>query len=257
MKLTFLGTGTSQGVPMIGCDCRVCRSADPRDTRTRSSVFVRDGETTVLIDTTPELRVQSLRENLMRIDAVVYTHAHSDHAMGFDDLRRFCDINGGTIPVYASAPTFERLEKAFDYAFDAANTIPGYVHPVPHVIDGPFTLGPIEFVPLPVPHGRTVTLGFLFRKEGRSLGAYISDCAAVPDDIRALLMDIPVLILDGLREHPHPTHLCIPEAIAVGQAVRAGATYLTHLTHNILHAERSQTLPKGVFLAYDGLTLEL
>jgi phosphoribosyl 1,2-cyclic phosphate phosphodiesterase len=257
MKLTFLGTGTSQGVPMIGCDCPVCRSTDPRDQRTRSSVFVQAGGATVLIDTTPELRVQALRENLMRIDAVVYTHAHSDHAMGFDDLRRFCDINGGTLPVYANEPTFARLREAFGYAFDPANTIPGYVHPDPRLIEGPFTIGPIEFVPLPVPHGRMTTLGFLLRTDGKDRAAYISDCAAVPDPIRAQLMDIPVLILDGLREHPHPTHLCIPEAIAVAQAVRAGTTYLTHLTHNISHAARSQTLPKGVLLAYDGLTLEL
>lgn len=255
MKVTFLGTGTSQGVPMIGCTCPVCTSTDPRDNRMRSALWIEDDQSFV-IDTPPDFRIQALRAGILRLDAAVFTHAHADHIMGFDDLRRFSEINGGSFPVYASPETMDRLRHVYDYAFDSSNTVSTYLHPVPHLITGPFFLGSLELVPLPVPHGRTTTLGFLFRRQGRKLGVYLNDCASVPSDVLDLIMDTPCLIIDGLRDAPHPTHLSIGQAVEVSRQCRAGTTYLTHMTHEKSHATRLTELPPGILPAHDGLVLE-
>jgi len=257
MRLTFLGTGTSQGVPMLACHCRVCSSSDPRDRRFRSSVWLEDKDLSVVIDTSPDFRSQALRAGIPRLDAVLYTHSHADHIAGFDDLRTYSIKNGNRIPLYADPYTLSRLHKAFDYAFDVQHRNSAYVCPEPHQITGPFQLGSITFTPLPVPHGMITTTGFRIDSGGRPRAVYLPDCAAVPPAIRDLIRDIPVLIIDGLREDPHPTHLTIAQAIEISQDVGARQTWLTHLTHLTLHAERDATLPPKVRLAYDGLQLDL
>jgi phosphoribosyl 1,2-cyclic phosphate phosphodiesterase len=256
MIVTVLGSGTSQGVPMIGCACPVCRSTDPRDKRSRSSIYVEAPSARILVDTTPDMRQQALREGLDFLDAVVMTHPHADHIMGFDDLRRFCDLRGGALPLYGSASTLQQIERIFHYAFNPKKLVPGYVHVVPHVVEGPFQLGGLDLTPLAVPHGAVSTFGFLFAYHGRKLLAYISDCAEVPEAVRGLIADVEVLIIDGLREAPHPTHLTVSAAVEVAQAVRAGRAYLTHQTHERLHVERQRQLPAGIDVAYDGMKLE-
>jgi phosphoribosyl 1,2-cyclic phosphate phosphodiesterase len=256
MIVTVLGSGTSQGVPMIGCKCAVCRSTDPRDKRTRSSIFVETPSAKLLVDTTPDMRQQALREGLDHLDAVIFTHPHADHIMGFDDLRRFCDLRGGPLPIYGSAATLQQIERIFYYAFNPKKLVPGYVHVIPHVVEGPFPLGGIELTPLPVPHGAVLTSGFLFAQGGRKLLAYLSDCADVPPPIRDLIAGVQVLIIDGLRDAPHPTHLTVRGAIEVALAVGAKQSYLTHQTHERSHADRQQQLPAGVDVAYDGMKIE-
>ena len=256
LTVTVLGSGTSQGVPMIGCRCPVCLSPDPRDQRTRSSIYLAAPQGTILVDTTPDLRRQALRENLDHLDAVFFTHPHADHIMGFDDLRRFCEIQGEALPIYGSAETLSQLERIFFYAFNPKKLVPGYAHVLPHVISGPFELGGIEITPLPVPHGAVSTLGFLFSRAGRKLLAYLSDCAAVPDPVRALIHGVEVLIIDGLRDKPHPTHLTVAGAVEVAQAIAARRSYLTHLTHEKTHVDRQRDLPAGIEVAYDGLKIE-
>jgi phosphoribosyl 1,2-cyclic phosphate phosphodiesterase len=254
--VTVLGSGTSQGVPMIGCRCDVCTSPDPRDQRTRSSIFLATPEAKILVDTTPDMRQQALREGLDHLDAVVFTHPHADHIMGFDDLRRFCDLKGGALPIYGSAATLEQIERIFHYAFNPPKLVPGYVHVLPQVVDVPFALGGLEVTPLPVPHGAVSTLGFLFTRGGRKMLAYLSDCAAVPEPVRAAIRDVEVLIIDGLREAPHPTHLTVSAAVEVAQAVGAQRTFLTHQTHERRHVDRQGQLPPGIDVAYDGMKLE-
>jgi phosphoribosyl 1,2-cyclic phosphate phosphodiesterase len=259
MTVTVLGSGTSQGVPMIGCPCPVCNSADPRDSRTRSSIYLQTPEKAILVDTTPELRLQALREKLTRVDAVLFTHPHADHIMGFDDLRRFCEIQDMSLPIYGAKETLEPLQRIFPYAFTLHPhvKVSGYVRVTPHVIEGPFELGGIEITPLSVPHGAVFTLGFLFSFRGRRLLAYLSDCASVPEPIRKLIAGVEVLIIDGLRDRPHPTHLTVQEAVEIAIAVGAKRSFLTHLTHEKSHVERTRELaPSGVEVAYDGLKLE-
>jgi phosphoribosyl 1,2-cyclic phosphate phosphodiesterase len=256
LVVTVLGSGTSQGVPMIGCRCPVCLSTDPRDKRTRSSIYLAAPQAKILVDTTPDLRQQALREGLDHLDAVLFTHPHADHIMGFDDLRRFCEIQDGPLPIHGSAETLGQVERIFHYAFNPKNKVPGYVHVVPHVITAPFTLGGIEITPLPVPHGAVSTLGFLFSQGGRKLLAYLSDCASVPEPVRALIAEVEVLIIDGLRDRPHSTHLTVSGAVEVALAVAARRSFLTHQTHEKRHVDRQRDLPAGIDVAYDGLKFE-
>ena len=257
VHVTLLGSGTSHGVPVIACDCAVCRSPDPRDKRTRSSIHVDDGVAPFLVDTTPELRLQCVANGITRVAAVLFTHAHADHIFGFDDLRRFCDLNGARLPVHGSPATLAMLGTVYGYAFDPALDVPGYVRVRPEPFDGPFMLGSLEVVPLAVTHGRAVTHGFLFRRDGRKLLAYIPDCKTIAPAALTLLQEVETLIIDGLRDEPHPTHMTIAEAVATGQAVGAGETILTHLTHHKSHAEREAGLPAGCRVAYDGMRLKL
>jgi phosphoribosyl 1,2-cyclic phosphate phosphodiesterase len=257
LSVTILGSGTSQGVPMIGCPCAVCHSADPRDQRTRSSIFLVTPEASLLVDATPDLRTQALREQLDHVDAVLFTHAHADHIMGFDDLRRFCDLRGGALPIYGSSETLEQLLRIFYYAFDPKKTVPGYVHVTPHMVDAPFELGGLTITPLPVPHGRVSTYGYLFSRGGRKLLAYLSDCQSVPAPAAEAMRGVEVLIIDGLRDAPHPTHLNVQGAIDVARTIGAKQAFLTHQTHDKAHAERESSLPPGVGVVYDGMKLEL
>ena len=256
-RVTFLGTGTSQGVPMIACDCPVCASPDPRDKRTRSSLYVETPEAAFVVDTGPEFRTQCLREGVRRLDAVIYTHAHTDHIMGFDDLRRFCDLlPDNTLPIYASPETMDDLERVFRFAFDGSARFPGYIRPEPHRITGTFSLGETEITPLSVPHGRIRVNGYLFTRSGRKLLAYFSDCKDVPAAAREQVAGVENLVLDALRHRPHPTHMSLDEALEVSAAVQPRRTYLTHLCHDLGHAETEKILPAHVRVAYDGLKIE-
>jgi phosphoribosyl 1,2-cyclic phosphate phosphodiesterase len=241
---------------MIGCKCAVCQSVDPRDKRTRSSIYILAPEASILVDTTPDMRQQALREGLDHLDAVLFTHPHADHIMGFDDLRRFCDLRGGPLDIYSSAETLASLQTIFFYAFNPKKLVPGYVHVIPHVVAETFALGGLEITPLPVPHGAVSTLGFLFARGGRKLLAYLSDCASVPEPVRALVEGVEVLIIDGLRDNDHPTHLTVRGAIAAATAIGAKKTFLTHQTHEKTHVNRQRDLPAGMDVAFDGMKIE-
>ncbi len=256
LTITFLGTGTSQGVPIIGCDCRVCLSEDSRDLRMRSSIYVQTPECSWVIDTGPDFRSQCLRYGIRTLDAVVYTHAHTDHIMGFDDLRPFCPW-GKALPVYASPDTMGHLKRIFEFAFNGQNRFPGYIHPEPHEIVEPFFLGDTELTPLEVPHGRTMVNGYLLRRNGQPLAAYLSDCKEVPEPIIERIAGVQHLIVDALRYKLHPTHMNVEEALAVAEKVRPAQAWFTHLCHDLMHADLEQSLPSGVRVAYDGLKLEL
>lgn len=240
---------------MIGCDCGVCHSPDPRDQRLRSSIYIETPECAWVVDTGTDFRTQALRENIRRLDAVVFTHSHTDHIMGFDDLRRYShDL--GSIPVYASAQTMRDLARVYEFAFNGQNRFPGYLVPVPHIVDGPFELGGTTITPLPVPHGKWIVNGYLFSRGGEKLVAYLSDCSAVPDGIAAQIGGVKVLIIDALRHKPHPTHLSVAQALEVADRVRPGRTLFTHVCHELPQAAEAD-LPAGAGIAYDGLRLEL
>lgn len=257
LAITFLGTGTSQGVPFVACDCRVCTSADERDRRLRSSILVESTDTVLLVDTTPDFRTQALRHGLRRLDAAVFTHAHTDHVAGFDDLRRFCELADRPMPIYASPHTMADLRRIFYYAFDGQHSYRNYVRPEPHEISDPFRVGDIEIAPAEVPHGKILVYGYVFSKKGQQLAAYFSDCHHIPKEIISDLAGIPVLIIDALRHEPHPTHLSLKEALAVSASIGAGRTWFTHIGHDLGHAETETLLPPNVRLAYDGLRVEI
>jgi len=256
LTITFLGTGTSMGVPVIACDCRVCQSSDPRDKRTRSSIYVETPEYAWVVDTGPDFRTQALREKIRRIDAVVYTHSHTDHIMGFDDLRPFC-WNNRELPIHASLETMRDLERTYLFAFNGENRYPGYMRPAPRVIEGPFFLGGTEITPLPVRHGRARVNGYLFSRGGERLAAYLSDCKEVSEPAFEQIRGVRHLIVDALRIEPHPTHMNVSEALALAERAQPGETWFTHLCHDLMHAELEPNLPKGVRIAYDGLKIDL
>lgn len=260
--VTFLGTGTSQGVPMIGCTCPVCVSTDLKDFRTRSSVYIQTDQVHLVIDTGPEFRIQCMREKVVRIDAVLYTHAHMDHVAGFDDLRRFCDLRrkesgNSAMPIYGSAHTLEAIQGTFSYAFDSRFRFPGYVQPEPHVIDGTFTLGDLIITPLPIPHGSLMVTGFLFEQNGKKPFAYLNDCHEVPEEVVKQLGEIDTVVLDALRRNPHPTHMNLQTAITTAQRIAPRQTFFTHLCHDLGHASTEAELPEGIHVAYDGMKLGL
>ena len=251
---TFLGTGTSQGIPVITCDCAVCKSGDPRDQRTRTAAYVETPEAAWVIDTGPDFRQQALREDIRRMDAVLVTHPHTDHIMGFDDLRPFSHP-GAVLPAYGLAETLAQLERNFPFAFDRANRFPGYLQAESRAVTGPFQIGQTTIVPLPVPHGRVTTFGYLFIREARALLAYLSDCKAVPDEIREQIKGVDTLVLDALRRRPHPTHMNIDEALEVAAAIQPRRTFFTHLCHDVGHAETEVLLPETIRIATDGMRL--
>ena len=240
---------------MIGCECAVCRSQDPRNKRMRSSIYVESPEAAWVIDTGPEFRLQCLREQVCRLDAVVYTHAHTDHVMGFDDLRRFC-VQGRDLPIYAGPETMEELKRIFAFAFNGEYLFPGYVRPAPHVVTGTFQIGETRLTPLPVSHGRAKVNGYLFEREGRLVAAYLSDCKVVPDWVIERIRGVDTLIVDALRHDPHPTHMNVTEALAFAERVQPRLTWFTHIAHDLGHVETNAALPDNVRLAYDGLRIE-
>ncbi len=240
---------------MIGCDCDVCRSPDPRDQRLRSSIYVETPECSWVVDTGTDFRTQALREDIRKVDAVVFTHSHTDHIMGFDDLRRFSHARG-SMPVYASVETMRDLERVFRFAFNTSSPVPYYLKPEPHIIDAPFKLGETLITPLPVPHGDSIVNGYLFSRANQKLAAYLSDCSAVPDAIVDLITGVKVLIIDALRDRPHPTHLSVGQALEVAAHVKPCDTYFTHICHDLPQSAESR-LPAGVHIAYDGMKLRL
>ena len=252
LKIRVLGSGTSSGVPTIGCGCATCASSDPRDNRLRPSVLVQYGGYNVLIDTTPDFREQVLRAGLTHLDAVVYTHAHADHILGMDDVRPFNYRQKTHIPLFASEPTFAVIRRIFDYAFD--NRV--HTSHVPQlevnlITEEPFDVLGLRFEPIPVFHGRAVVLGFRFGNV-----AYLTDHNEIPEASMEKLQGLDVLFLDALRHKPHPTHSTLAASVATARRLGARRTYFTHMCHDIGHAETEATLPPGIFLAYDGLEIQ-
>jgi phosphoribosyl 1,2-cyclic phosphate phosphodiesterase len=254
VRVLFLGTGTSHGVPMIGCDCDVCRSSDPRDARFRPSLYLElDDDTRVLVDATPDLRSQALAHDIRRVDAVVVTHAHADHIMGLDEIRRYNHLTRTAMPLYGDARTLDGIKRTFDYAFDDGAPAGGGVPQIDlKPIVGPFHLGATEVIPIPIMHGKWQILGFRF---GRF--AYLTDCNEVPVASRALLTGLDVLVLDALRRRPHPTHFTLSQAIEVAGEIDARQTYFTHIAHDLGHAATCAELPERMALAFDGLAIDL
>jgi phosphoribosyl 1,2-cyclic phosphate phosphodiesterase len=257
MRLTLLGTGTSMGVPQIGCGCAVCRSTDPHDQRSRASALVEVDGAHLLIDTPPELRLQLLRHDIRCIDAVLYTHEHADHVHGIDDLRSFSLMQRREIPLYGPPTTIAHLERSFNYIFDdGVVPLPGTskprltLHPLPPGVSA--RVAGITVLPLAFEHGAMTVYGYRIGPL-----AYITDVKRVGPDAIAALRGVPVLVLNALWWRPHPTHLSIDDAIAVAREVGAERTLLTHLTHETAHAELLERLPPGIEPGYDGLTLEI
>jgi phosphoribosyl 1,2-cyclic phosphate phosphodiesterase len=255
MRLTFLGTGTSFGVPQIGCQCAVCRSTDSRDKRTRSGAVLEANGSTILIDSPPELRLQLLRTGISRVDAVVYTHEHADHINGIDDLRIFTQRQ--PLPIYGPAETLERLRASFNYIFDdSVRPYEGTSKPRLAMRETEpneaIRVAGIETLPLAFQHGHLRVFGYRFGNL-----AYITDVKTIPEAERLRLHDLDVLVLNALWWRPHPTHMSIAEAVETAQTLGARRTYLTHLTHETGHAELERKLPAGIYPAYDGLSVEV
>jgi phosphoribosyl 1,2-cyclic phosphate phosphodiesterase len=249
-----LGTGTSHGVPMIGCACATCRSSDPRDRRLRPSIYVDvPGRARILVDSSTDLRQQALAYDVGRVDAVVYTHAHADHILGLDELRRFNMIQRASIPCYADARTWEALRKTFFYVFDGIERQGGGIPQLePREIDGPFAIAGVRVIPVPLLHGPLPILGFRFGSF-----AYLTDCSAIPDQSWPLVAGVQTLVIDALRHKAHPTHFNVEEALAAVARIAPAHAYFTHMAHDLPHAETCARLPRGVELAYDGLIVDV
>jgi phosphoribosyl 1,2-cyclic phosphate phosphodiesterase len=258
VKLTFLGTGTSFGVPQLGCPCDVCHSADPRDHRTRvGAALETDDGAVILIDTPPELRIQLLRAGITRVDAVLYTHGHADHTHGIDDLRAFTVLQGQHLPVYGARDTLAGLARKFDYIFDdAIKPLPGTFKPQARAIvlepGRPTDIAGVEVTAVPVPHGPVTVFAYRI-----GALAYVTDAKRVPPDAVAVLRGARVLVVNALFADPHPSHLSLGEALQVASEVGAPRTYLTHLTHESSHASLAARLPAGVEPAFDGLQITI
>ena len=250
ITIRVLGSGTSSGVPTVGCDCAVCRSTDPRDKRLRPSVLIRYGERNVLIDTTPDLRQQALEASLRRLDAILYTHSHADHIMGLDDVRPF-NFRQGEIPIYGSEETLGNIRNAFSYVFDLKEAESAVPKLRTHMLNGAgFDLFGMEFLPIPLMHGRGSVYGFRFGN-----AAYLTDHSEIPEASLALLQGLDVLFLDALRHRPHPTHSTVKKALSWVDCLKPRRAFLTHICHDLGHEETEGTLPPHIRLAYDGLEI--
>ena len=252
--MLVLGSGTSHGVPMIGCECSTCRSIDPRDRRSRASIYIQinDGPS-VLVDTTPDLRMQALAYGLKRVDAIVYTHSHADHIMGLDEVRRFNVLQKSAIPCYGDERTLDDLRRTYAYIFHPDTPRGGGVPQIVTArVAGEFCIGPATFMPVPIMHGSRTILGYRIG----SL-AYLTDCSGIPDSSWPLLNGVGTLVIDALRERPHPTHLSVEQALGVADRLKPERTFFTHMCHDLAHEATCARLPHGVQLAYDGLAFEI
>ncbi len=253
MKLTFLGTGTSTGVPSIGCDCETCLSEDPRDKRLRVSVLIEHAGKTVLVDTSVDFRQQALRAGIKYLDAVLITHCHVDHVFGLDDIRPL-NFRYGAMGVYANDIAWTDLRRIFQYIFQPIHFGGGLPQLIPHTVvpNAPFCIGnELEITPLEVLHGKLPVIAYRFNDF-----AYCTDLKVIPAESREQLRDLDVLVLDCVRLKPHSTHLCLDEALEYIEELKPKRAFLTHLNHDILHARESKLLPDNVKLAYDGLIVE-
>ena len=256
MRLVFLGTGTSYGVPQIGCRCRTCTSADPRDRRARTAALVEAGGRRLLIDTPPELRLQLVAAGVGSVDGVLFTHAHADHVHGIDDLRAISMRQQGRLEIFGSAETLAEIARRFGYIFDEAPAPPGTSKPelTAHPLDADreTEIAGMAVLPLALPHGDRTVFGYRM-----GALAYLTDAKAIPEMVRARLTGLDVLVLNALLPRPHPLHLSIPEAVDAAARIGARRTFLTHLTHDTPHAELAARLPAGVAPAYDGLVIDV
>lgn len=253
IHITVLGSGTSAGVPTIGCSCEVCRSTDPRDNRLRPSILIRYGGQTVVVDTTPDFRAQVLRAGLERVDAILYTHAHADHILGLDDVRPFNYRQKAPIPIFAMQETLDAIRRVFRYAFEdepQQSQVPRLdLRPLD---DSPFEVIGLEFTPIRVCHGKGTVLGFRF---GRA--AYLTDLSDIPEESRVKLQGLDVLFLDALRHRPHPTHSTVQQALAWVDMLKPQRAFFTHMCHDLAHEKTEASLPPHVRLSYDGLELDV
>jgi phosphoribosyl 1,2-cyclic phosphate phosphodiesterase len=254
MKVTLLGTGTSTGVPVIACSCRVCTSTDPKDKRLRVSALIESESTVILIDTSADFRQQMLTYGIRKLDAILYTHYHYDHISGFDDLRAFQFLRLRVPMCYANEETFEAIKKTFAYAFGGAKQSGGGLPNIPFTIlsEESFSIGDLQVEPIPTEHGSITTIGYRIGNF-----AYLTDCNNIRASSKEKLLGLDVLVLDGLRYKPHPTHFSIDEAVAVAQELKPKRTYLTHINHDVLHAEAEEKLPQNIKLGYDGLVFSI
>jgi phosphoribosyl 1,2-cyclic phosphate phosphodiesterase len=238
-------------VPSIGCECSTCTSTDPRDNRLRPSIFVETAHARLLVDAGPDLRQQALRHKIARVDAIVFTHGHADHILGMDDVRRFNALMKGPMPCYGDAATLDDIRRMFNYVFDPHAPKGGGLPMLElRPISGPFTVGDLAIQPIPLWHGQRPILGFRIDNF-----AYLTDCSALHDAAWPLLTNLDVLVLDALRERPHPTHFSLDQAIEVARKIGARRTFFTHMCHDLRHEATCARLPPGMSLAYDGLVL--
>lgn len=255
MRITFLGTGTSHGIPMIGCDCAVCRSDDPHNKRLRPSIHIEHENQCLLVDATPDLRTQALRANIRRVDAVLMTHTHADHVFGLDDLRAFTERDGHKMPIYGSPQSIDAIQRIFPYACAETPAWPGLPSFELRALEPyqTFEVAGLKLRALPLLHGRMTVYGFLF---GREL-AYVTDCNVVSAEVIEAIRGVTVLVLDALRYRPHPSHLTIEQAGALAEQVAAKLTLFTHLCHEVEHEAVEKELPPHVRVAYDEMQIEV
>ena len=253
LRVTILGSGTSSGVPVIGCQCATCLSGDPRDKRMRTSVMIECGDTRIIIDTSNDFRMQMLAHGVRKVDAIVFTHHHFDHISGFDDIRALNYVTRKPMDCYATEETFKNLKKFFAYAFEGNTPASGLPQTVLHLVQpgATFPVAGIEMTAIPLRHGSLDVMGY---RVGNI--AYCTDCNAIPESSYALMEGLEYFIIDALRYTKHPTHFTVDEAIAVAQRVKAKQTYFTHIAHEIKHEEAEKKLPQGMKIAFDGMTLE-
>ncbi|MBQ7525609.1 MAG: MBL fold metallo-hydrolase [Abditibacteriota bacterium] len=252
MIVTFLGTGASHGVPVVGCDCDICRSTNPKNNRTRSAVYVETRGVRILIDTPPELRIQLLRERITGADALCYTHAHADHLFGLDDIRRFSEKSKHDLDVYAKADVVMNIRTAYEYAFRPAPaqcTKPGLSL---HEIRGPFDVKGVKVIPVPVMHGKLPILGYRIGNF-----AYVTDCSYAPPESIELIRGVDTLVFGTIRYDEHPTHMNVDQACEFVKEIGAGRAYFTHMSHKLDYDVLTATLPENIRPAYDGLKIEI
>lgn len=250
---TVLGSGTSSGVPVIACDCPVCTSADPHNRRLRSSLWLRNGDTSILIDCGSDFREQALTHRMDRLDAILLTHAHSDHIGGLDEVRIFNWRQHKPMPVYGTSDTLQGIRRRFDYIFEPIQTGGGIPQVELETLDGgPFEVEGLRVIPLPVMHGKLPVLGFRFGDF-----AYVTDASVVPDETMELMRGVRFLILNALRHRPHPTHLTVEQAVALAQRIGPERAWFTHITHDLDHEATNRDMPPGMALAHDGLEFQV